>query len=107
MGCTSSWNMPPGLPKAIPKGRWPSLKIRVNSAETSVVGVGEILKKSRPVYHCWLIWPSQSWLFCEGCVQLHPGAPFQAPSGGRDALEPRMMKVLSPKTLSRDWESVE
>src|SRR6266487_4605354 len=108
MGWTSSRKLPPGLPNAIPKGRWPSLKMRVSSAEKFVLTVGETLKNNRPVYHCWLICPSQSLLFFDGWLQLHPRPLFQAEAGGRDpAGDPRTMKVLSPKTLSRVWESVE
>jgi hypothetical protein len=107
MGWTSSRKLPPGLPKAIPKGRWPSLKMRVSSAEKFVLTVGEILKNNRPVNHCWLIWPSQSLLFFDGWLQLHPRPSFQAAAGGRPPGDPRTMKVLSPKTLSRVWESVE
>ena len=108
MGWTSSRKLPPGLPNAMPKGRWPSLKMRVSSAEKSVLGVGESLKKRRPVYHCWLIWPSQSLLFFEGSLQLHGGPSFQLtrPTAARCS-DPRTMKTLSPKLLESVWESVE
>src|SRR5215468_4488271 len=109
MGWTSSRKLPPGLPNAIPKGRWPSLKMRVSSLVMSRLGDGESLKKRRPVNHCWLIWPSQSELpmEIEAALQLQLGAEFQAGMGGRPPGDPRTMKTLSPKALRSVWESVE
>src|SRR5512138_561350 len=91
MGWTISTKTPPGLPNAMPKGRSPVLKMRVTSADTSVLVVGESLKKSRPVYHCWLICPSQSDAPLpesqpfDGSLQDQGGALLYLAKGGRVA----------------------
>src|SRR5262252_6036810 len=109
MGWTNSRKLPPGLPNAMPNGRWPSLKMRVNSLVMSRLGVGDSLKNSRPVNHCWLIWPSQSELpmGIDAALQPQFGAEFQAGMGGRPPGEPRTMNTLSPKALRSVWEFVE
>ena len=72
--------------------------MRVYSAERSRLGVGESLKNTRPVYHCWLIWPSQSLLpmLTDEGVQPHGGALFQLASGGRVV---GSLKTLPPNSL--------
>src|SRR6266508_5038319 len=97
MGWTSSAKVPPGLANAMPKGRWPSFLMRVYSAERSRLAVGESLKNTRPVYHCWAICPSQSVLVeLAELVQLQGGALFQLASGGRGL---GRMKTLPPNSL--------